>query len=90
MKKILDETLEGVRKTRVALTPTVYYSTYLTMDDMLKDVEVVYVYCDGITIELMSNGKYHLLLERSEYEFDTLSEAEQFLWDDWLKNELNH
>jgi hypothetical protein len=88
------KTIEDLRQSRVELTPTVYYSTYLTMNDKADDVISVFVYDDCYTIEKIkipqqdSGRLFLVIIGNGYYHFDLLSDAEQYLWDEFLIDEL--
>ncbi len=48
-----------------------------------------YNYSDGLFIEVLDNGGYHLTVDRSCYESKDLGELERRLWDDFAREEIN-
>jgi len=84
-------TIEQMRLSRVSTTPSIYCNTYLTLDDLesYKDVVVVFIYLDAYTIERMRVGYYRVIIGNRYFEFDTITEAEDYLWEYFLRRELN-
>ena len=84
-------TIEQMRLSKVSTTPSIYCNTYLSMNDLdaYENVAVVYIYLDTYTIERMTVGYYRVVIGNGEYEFDTITEAEDYLWEYFLRRELN-
>jgi hypothetical protein len=75
--------------TKVAVTPTIFYSTYLTLEDKPIDVTKVFIYDDSAIIEQIGFDKYQVIIGNAEYLFKNLQAAEQFLWIEFAYEELN-
>ena len=60
----------------------------LNRSDFSDDLQGFLIYC-GLYIEVLTDGRYYLLVERSDYISEDLELLESILWDDFAKYELS-
>ena len=60
----------------------------LNRDDFSDDLQGFLIY-SGLYIEVLTDGRYYLLVERSDYINEDLELLESILWDDFAKYELS-
>lgn len=83
-------TREDFQNSRVEMTPSQYCEVYLSANDIesFGDAYKLFVYADGLYIQVHPGLKYHVIVSNQEYDFKDLSKAEDCLWNEFAKHEL--
>ncbi len=68
---------EDFLASKVKLTKSIIDSIY---GEYIIHSDTAYCYCDGLFIEILGDKHYYLLLDRSEYTYTSLEEAEEKLY----------
>lgn len=80
-------TFKDFQASKVPMTKTQVDNNY--GKDIVHNAKV-FCYADGLFIEVEGENKFYLIIGRSEYNLTDLEEAELFLWDNFIKGELEN